>query len=222
MASGFVRVGEKRRTLTMWHQRIAVRSALAWLILLLCAAPGVADDSDIKLKGFAEVPGSSLTLPLPDGAPPVIIDVTFGVPAVTIPVEITPSTKIKSKSGTVLLADGDAVKIKAAVVGSVLSASRLELEDFPELELTGVVEELPPAGVDLPLAPGTTLDLVVSLGTSGIDVPVVLTSSTKIKNAPTLQNGDLVRVEAVVRGGVIVVTKLKAGDDDDDDDEDDD
>jgi hypothetical protein len=204
----------------MWHQRIAALSGLAFLILFLGAAPAVADDSDIKLKGFAGVPGSSLTLPLPDGAAPVTIDVTFGIPAVTIPLQITSDTKIKSKSsGSVLLTDGDAVKIRAAVVGSVLRASRLELGDFLELELTGVVEGVPAAGVALPLAPGTTLDFVVSLGTSAIDVPVRLTSSTKVNDAPTLHNGDLVRVEAVVRGGLVVVTKLKAGNDDEEDDD---
>lgn len=206
----------------MWYRRIAVLSAFALIASICSASLGVAaDEGDIKIQGFAGVPGSSLTLPLPDGAAPVTVDVTFGVPSVTIPVQITSDTKIKgkSKSGAVVVTDGDAVKIKASLAGSVLRASRLELEDFPELELTGLVEGLPAAGVTLPLAAGATLDFIVALGASGVDVPVRVTSSTKLDEKPTtLSNGDLVRVEAVVRGGRIVVTKLKTGEDEDEDD----
>ncbi len=47
-----------------------------------------------------------------------------------------------------------------------------------------------------------------------------LTSKTKLDaSSITLHNGDVIRVEAVVRGGVIVVTKLKTGPDEDDDDD---
>ena len=106
------------------------------------------------------------------------------------------------------------------MVGSVLRASRLELLDFPELELIGIVEDLPAADVALPLAAGTTQDMDVQLGASGVDVPVRLTSKTKLDaSSITLHNGDVIRVEAVVRGGVIVVTKLKTGPDEDDDDD---
>jgi hypothetical protein len=79
----------------MWNQRIVTVSALALLALLLGALPGVASD-DIKVKGFADVPGNSLTLPLSAGSSPVTINVTFGIPSLTIAVQITPSTKIKS------------------------------------------------------------------------------------------------------------------------------
>src|SRR5687767_10600397 len=139
-----------QEVLTMWNRRIAVLPVFALFALLCSVSPGVAaDEGDIKIQGFAGVPGSSLTLPLADGGAPVMLDVTFGVPSVTIPVQITPDTKIKgkSKSGAVVVTDGDAVKIKAALVGNVLRASRLELEDFPELELTGLAEGLPASGV---------------------------------------------------------------------------
>jgi hypothetical protein len=211
----------------IWYRRIAAFSALALLLVLCNVFPSAASDDpgDIKVKGFAAVPGTSLTLPLASGAPPVIIDVTFGIPAVTIPVQVTPDTKIKGKhgpAGTIVVADGDAVEIKASVVGSVLRASRLKLESFPELELVGAVEGLPAAGVALPLVAPATQNMVVSLGTSPVDVPVQLTSKTKLDDPPlTLHNGDIVRVEAVVRGGVIVVTKLKTGAEEDDDEEDD-
>jgi hypothetical protein len=207
----------------MCHRRIAALSGLALLVLLCSASPGMAaDEGDIKVRGFATVPGPSLTLPLPDGAAPVTIDMTFGIPAVTIPIQVTSDTKIKTKgkSPVIVVADGDALKIRASVVGTALRASRLELQDFPELELIGVVEGLPAAGVALPLAAGTTQDMVVQLGASGVDVLVQLTSKTKLdKPSLTLHNGDVVRVEAVVRGGSVVVTKLKTGPDEDDDDD---
>jgi hypothetical protein len=206
----------------MWQQRMVALPALAGLVLLLGAVSAAADDSDIRLKGFAVVPGSSLSLPLADGAPPVVIDVTFGVPAVTIPVQITSSTQIKRKAGadSLLVADGDPVEIRAVVAGDLLRATRLELEDFPELQLKGVVGGLPPAGVGLPLAPGTTVDIVLTLGTSDVEVPLRLTSTTKVSEPRTLRNGDLVRPEAVIRDGNLVVTKLKPGGDDDDEDDD--
>ena len=204
----------------MWYQRTVVLSAFALLTLLGTASPSAAADAgDIKIRGFAGVPGTSLTLPLPSGAAPVIVEVTFGVPSVTIPVQVTSDTKItgKSRSGAVVVTDGDAVKVRAALVGNVLRASRLELEDFPELELTGLAKGLPAAGATLPLAAGATLDCVVTLGASGVDVPVRLTSSTKLDEKPTtIHNGDLLRVEAAVRGGRIVVTKLKTGEEEDD------
>lgn len=203
-------------------RRISVLSAFALIALLCGALPGfAADEGDIKIQGFAGVPGSSVTLPLPSGAAPVIVNVTFGVPSVTIPVQITPDTKIKgkSKSGAIVVADGDAVKIKAALVDDVLRASRLELEDFPELELTGLADGLPAAGVTLPLPAGTTLDIIVVLGASDVEVPVRLTSNTKLDEKPTtIRNGDLIRVEAVVRAGRLVVTKLKTGEDEDEED----
>jgi hypothetical protein len=201
--------------------RIAVVSALASLTLLLGFAAAMASDSEIKVKGFADVPGTSLVLPLAAGASPVTIDVTFGVPMVTIPVQITPSTKIKMKSGRpITVSDGDAIKVEMVVAGSVLRATKLALEPFPELELVGLAGDLPAAGLTLPLAPGSTFDFSVTLGASGVQVPVRLTASTKLHDAPlTIHNEDLVRVEAVVRGGVIVATKLKVSDEDDDEDD---
>jgi hypothetical protein len=205
----------------MWTRRLAVLSALALCVLLVGASPVVADDDgDIKVKGFANVPGTSVVLPLVPGSAPITIDVTFGVPSVTLPVQVTPDTKIKSKLGLpVRIADGDAVKVKMVVAGSVLQASRLELESFPELELDGFAADLPPAGVTLPLAPGATLDFTVVLGSSGVEIPVRLTSTTKVRhNLQTLRNDDAIQVDAVVRGGLVVATDIKAGHEEDEDD----
>src|SRR5262245_11983851 len=158
--------------------RIAVVSALMSLALLLGGAAALASDAEIKVKGFADVPNSSLVLPLPTGAAPVTIDVTFGVPSVTIPVQITPATKIKRTSNApISIADGDAIKVEMGVVGDVLRATQLARVAFPELELVGLAEGLPDDGVALPLAPGETVDCIVTLDTSAIDVPVRLTAS---------------------------------------------
>jgi hypothetical protein len=172
-------------------------------------------DAEMKLAGFADVPpsgtGGTLTLPLPPGATPVTINLTFGVPSLKIPVEITHSTHVESETGLpVTLTDGDRVEVEAVVVQGVLRASRLQIDEFPELELNGTVKGLPAAGVTLPLAAGATADLVVTLGTSGVDVPVRLTSKTKFHGPSlTIQNGDKVKVEAGVQNNLVVATEIK-------------
>lgn len=209
----------------MWRSRVLI--AIASFALLAAATPGVvsagpSDHAQIKVKGFADVPGAALILPLPDGSAPVTIEITFGTPGVTIPVQITTATKVKLKGGLpISLADGDAVKVDMVVDGPVLRATKLSLESFPELELVGVASGLPAGGLALPLAPGATFDFILTLDTSGVEVPVRLASTTKIHHhtGPIIENGDRLRVEAVVRGGVIVATKLKGPDDDDDDDD---
>jgi hypothetical protein len=96
------------------------------------------------------------------------------------------------------------------VVQGVLRASRLKIDEFPELELNGTVKGLPAAGVTLPLAAGTTADLIVTLGTSGIDVHVRLTSKTKFHGQSlSIHNGDKVKVEAGVQNNLVVATEIK-------------
>ncbi len=182
--------------------------------LLLPSSGWVSEDTEIKLAGFADVPpagaGGTLTLPLAPGSLPVTLIVTFGIPSVQVAVMITPATAIKSESGPpVTLADGDRVKIEAAVVNGSLQAVELELEAFPELELVGTAQGLPTAGVVLPLAPGTTVDFTLAFGVSGASLPIRLTADTKVEGGPvTLVNGVSVEVDAVVRGLRIVATEL--------------
>jgi hypothetical protein len=199
----------------MCNKRIALFPALTVIaLLLLIPWPGLAsaDEADIKLKGFADVPGTSLSLPV---ASTVTINITFGIPSVTVPVQVTPSTKIKSELGPpVTLADGDSVKVKARVVGNALVASRLEVEAFPELEVIGTVSGLPAGGVMLPLPAGTTVDFVLTL-VSGVDLPIRLTSSTKVDHGSmmmtlTINNGDTLEVEAAVRDNRLVATQVGA------------
>jgi hypothetical protein len=167
----------------------------------------------MTIAGFVDVPGSgsgaTLQLPLPSGASPVVINLTFGIPSVTIPVRVTPNTRVKPASDPITLTDGDRIKVDLHVVDQVLQADRIEVEDFPELELIGTAKSLPAAGVTLPLAPGTTLNFVITLGASGVDVSVRLTAGTKIKaHTVAIHNGDPLRVEAGVRDNAIVVTEI--------------
>jgi Domain of unknown function (DUF5666) len=196
----------------MCNKRIALLPAIAVIALLLLVPwPGLAsaDEADIRLKGFADVPGTSLSLPV---ASTVTINITFGIPSVTIPVQITASTQIKSELAPVTLADGDRVKVKARVVGDALVASKLEVEAFPEVEVIGTVVPggtLPAGGVMLPLPAGTTVDFMLQL-VSGVNLPIRLTSSTKVEGSMTIMIGDTVEVEAAVSDNRLVATRVGA------------
>ena len=196
--------------------RAAVHALLVLLAVSFGSCPGTASaDAEMKLAGLADVPpsgaGGTLSLPLAPGAAPVVINLTFGIPSLSIPVEITHSTHVESETGLpVSLTDGDRVTVEAIVVQGVLRASRLKVDEFPELELNGTATGLPASGVTLPLAAGTTVDLIVTLGASGIDVPVRLTSKTKFHGQSlTVHNGDKVKVEAGVQGNHVVATEIK-------------
>lgn len=164
---------------------------------------------EMTIAGFADVPGSTLQLPLVPGAV-VVINLTLGIPAVTIPVQLTSATKVKSDFGLpVLVTDGDRVKVDIRVVGDTLRADKIEVEAFPELDVIGTVKGLPAGGVVLPLAAGTFQNFTLTLGASAVDLPVRLTSSTKIRGHLTsLKNGDVVQIEAAVRNNIIVITEI--------------
>ena len=200
----------------MGNTGTAMRALVILLAVLFGVWSGTASaDAEMKLGGFADVlpsgAGGTLSLPLAPGATPVTINLTFGVPSLTIPVEITHSTHVESETGLpVTLTDGDRVTVEAIVVQGVLRASKLKIDEFPELELNGTVKGLPAAGVTLPLAAGTTVDLTVTLGTSAIDVPVRLTSKTKVHGLSlTIHNGDRVKIEAGVQNNLVVATEIK-------------
>ncbi len=202
----------------MPNKRMFLLALMAFLALLVSPAtnPVWADDDndnhgrEMTIAGFVDVPGSTLQLPLASGAAPVVINVTLGVPNVTIPIQVTPDTRVKPASAAPLtLVDGDRIQVDARVVGNALRADRIELEAFPEVELIGTANNLPAAGITLPLAAGATQDFVITLGASGVNVPVRLTSHTKIRGHLTsLHNGDAIQLEAGVRNNVIVITEI--------------
>ena len=195
---------------------MGTRSTVSRSMLMALAVVGIWaatawGDAEMKLAGFADVPGATLSLPLDPGATPVTINLKFGVPSLTIPVEIAHSTHIESDTGLpVTITDGDRVTVEANVVQGVLRASRLKVDEFPELELHGRASGLPAAGVTLPLGAGVTVDFVVTLDASGIEVPVRLTEKTKIHGQSlTIENGDKVKVEAGVQNNHVVATEIK-------------
>ena len=199
--------------------RIAGRLTVLLLGLTVGCWPGIAPAaSTLKVSGFVDVsplgPGGTLPLPLAPGTPPATIQVQFGIPAFQATIQITPSTTVESETGRpVTLTDGDRVKVEAVIENGVIRATKLELEEFPELHMTGTAGSLPAAGVVLPLPHGATVDFTLTL-TPGINVQATLTENTKVEHGPvTLTNGGVVRVEGVVRNGKMLVTEISAGED---------
>ena len=193
--------------------------SFAIVALALSSWPSAwASNSELKLAGLADVPptgpGGALTLTLASGSPPVTLLVSLGEPPVLIAVQITPSTAIQAETALpVTLVDGDRVKIEGLLTGGVLQATKLEIEDFPELQLPGTAQGLPASGVALPLPSGASVVFTLSLGSAG-SVPVRVTSSTRIDEGPAvLMNGASIQVEGNLLNSVVEATELDLGED---------
>jgi hypothetical protein len=182
---------------------------VTWWLVALLVWPGVAGaDSDLKVSG-AVVSGGPVTLPLAPGAPAVTLIVSLGLGTIQVPVSITPLTLIEAEEGVpITLVDGDRVEVEAVPGAGVLVASKVEVEDFPEVELRGVAQGLPPGGGSLPVAPGGTLDFALVL--IGVSVPVRVTGTTRVEaGLSILANGAVVKVEGSMRDGRVVATQLE-------------
>ena len=75
--------------------------AVSAIILLLGLSPAIwpglaSADNGLKIEGFVDVSGSTLSLPLAHGAAQITIQVKLGIPAVQIPVQLTLSTASRS------------------------------------------------------------------------------------------------------------------------------
>jgi hypothetical protein len=182
-----------------------------------CGGGGAGGGDDtltrLWLEGFVDVPPGTLALPLGPADPAVDVVVTFGVPAVQVVVTITPDTRVRNDKGhevPVDLTDGDRVQLSIQVVGDVLWARSLRVEEFPELKLQGVAQGVPGGALALPLGPGATAGFEVRLGGSTVVLPVVLTADTKLDpDTFTLEDGDLIQVKALVNDLQIVAVKLE-------------
>jgi uncharacterized protein DUF5666 len=204
----------------MWSKRVGRLTvvAVALVGLVLAAGAGLAyAGSDVKVAGLVDVlpvgPGGTLTLPLAPGAAPVFLQIGVGTPSVPVTVQITPATVIKAESGLpVTITDGDRVKAEVVAVGGVLRTLKLEVENFPEAEFIGMVTGLTGGPVTLPLPAGQSRSFLVSLSLSGADIPVTVTSATKVEQGPvTLSNGQTVQVETVLQNGQLLVTEIAVG-----------
>lgn len=199
----------------------------SWILLVLLlgvimSPPRVwAGGSDGELKGLVDVPplgvlgGGTLLLPLPFGAAPVTVDVLLGIPAVRVPVVISPATQIETEEGIappVPLTDGDRIEVDFKIVGGNVIAEKLKVENFPEIEARGTVSEVPGGSLPLPLPLGASpVTVTFTLGASGVSLPVVITDGTKVENGGgfVLVNGALVEIEAISLNGQITVTEIE-------------
>jgi len=88
----------------------------------------------IDVFGAADVPDSSLTLPLAPGDPDVTIILSLGGkggPA--LPIIITPNTRVRGRT-TLTLVDDDFVEVKAVVQGGQVVALKIGRENKDEVE----------------------------------------------------------------------------------------
>lgn len=202
----------------------------AWISALLvglatvtfAATPVWAGKIHGKLRGVVDVPGASLTLPLPPGSPNVIVTLFLGGPSGSpVPITITPSTKVdaedskeKGAGGSISLVDGDSigVKAKAQQVGATMElvATKIELKN-PEIETFGAVD-VPGASLALPLPPGSpaqTFTLFIG-GIGGPPISIVVTPTTRVRaDGLTLNDNDFTEVKAVIQNGQIVALKIR-------------
>jgi hypothetical protein len=179
-----------------------------------------AGERDGKIKGLAAgVPGGSITVPLPDGVAPVEFQVTFGSPSISFPVILTSATDVDVEEGPSILSNGDAVEVEGSInAEGKLLLDELELEDFLELEIDGLIVDIPTVDntLTLPLAPGSpSVTVLFSLVVSGATFPMVITPATQVEGSTStlvLNEGDRVEFEAVFRDGEIRVQKIEEED----------
>ena len=167
--------------------------------------------SEIRLAGFVDVPGASLTLPLAPGSPPVTVILSLGTPPISISFTITVETAVEVEDGglPVTIVDGDRVEIRGQIVGGTLFANEVEVQEFPEVKLIGTAGGLT-SPVMLPLT-GAPVNFTLNLGVTGLaPLPVQITSATQVEGgAFTLSNGIPIEIEGVVQDALIRITEIE-------------
>lgn len=194
-------------------QRVWRVGAYGLLVLLLAglALPTGAFAKENKLKGFmVNIPGGSLTLPVMSDT---VITVVLGSPLVPINITVTPATMVEREegAGAVTLTNEDLVEVEFVITGGKAEATKLKLEDFPEVRLFCTIGGLPMGGLALPLSAGASpVDATCTLGTSGITEPITFTTATRVEgSAFVLMNGDNVEIQGRVRDNRIMVTEIE-------------
>lgn len=92
------------------------------------------ENPQIEAFGAVDVPGSVLTLPLAPGSSNVTILVALGgVGGPTIPVVVTPNTRVKG-GDTLTLVDGDFIEFKAVLQGGEVVALKIREENPEDVE----------------------------------------------------------------------------------------
>ncbi len=198
-----------------YQMKAKVVALTAVLLAAIVSLPGPVHGHGASVQGVVDVEpfgaGGALTLPLPPGSPPVIVNLSLGIPSIQILVTITSETDIDAEDGLpITVVDGDLVEIELKPGASGLVATELKVREFPELELEGTALGVPATGVSLPLPSGITIDFVISL--FGFELPLRVTGETQVKNGPlSLFNGVPIRIEGAIRDFVIVVTEIELG-----------
>ena len=183
------------------------------------ATPAWADKIHGKLRGTVDVPGTSLTLPLPPGSPNVIATLFLGGPSgPAVPFTITPDTKVdaedakeKVSGNVVTIVDGDSIEVKGKFVMGKIVAAKIKVEN-PQIEAFGAVD-VPGMSLTLPLPPGSA-DVPITVFLGGIGGPpitVKITTATRVKGGPTLTllDNDFVEFTAELQADMIIVKKIR-------------
>jgi hypothetical protein len=180
--------------------------------------PYVASAEDGKIKGLAAgVPGGSISL-LTSGNPSADFQVGFGDPAILFPVVISPTTQVEVEEGSfpATLSNGDAIEVEGRITPEgKLQVSKLEMEDFLELEINAFIVDIPTLDntLTLPMAPGSPpVTVTFRLAVSSTIFPMVITPETQVEGSTpplVLNEGEQVEFEAIFRDGEIRVIKIK-------------
>jgi Domain of unknown function (DUF5666) len=198
-------------------------------MLTFAATPAWAGKIHGKLLGTVDVPGDSLNLPLAPGSPNVTITLFLGgTGGPAVPITVTPNTKVEAEddeeevSESITLTDGDLIEMRGKLQNGQLVATKIELQEFPEIEVFGSVD-VPGTSLALPLAPGSP-DVTITLflgGTGGPAVPIVVTASTRVRGGTTLtlHDNDFIEAKARLRSGQIVAVKIRTQNEDEVEDE---
>lgn len=205
-------------------QRLWLGALLTLVVLGLggWVLPYVASAEDGKIKGLAAgLPVGGITLSAALGNSSAEFQVGFGDPAILFPVVISLTTQVEVGEGVfpATLSNGDAVEVEGSIDPATgkLQVSKLELENFLELEIKALIVAIPTPGntLTLPLAPGPSVTVTFSLAVSGVQFPMVITSETRVdESTPSLvlNVDDQVEFEAIFRDGEIRVIKIKKED----------
>lgn len=183
-------------------------------------SPYAATANDGEIKGLAAgVPGGSIALSA-TGNPSAEFQISFGSPSLLFSVVISPTTQVEIEEGSfpITVSNGNTVEVEGSIdpaTGKFL-VERLKLEDFLELEIHAFIVDVPPSGtggtLTLPMTPGSSpVSVPFSLVVSGQQFFMTLTPDTLVEGVPplTLNDGDRVEFEAILRDGELKVQKIK-------------
>jgi hypothetical protein len=133
-----------------------------------------------------------------------------GTPVIVVLTALT-TLKAEEDNQPPELRDGDRVKAEGNIVGGGLVLTELEIEDFEEVKLAGLVKV---GGIlTLPVATDTFISLAVG-GALGLDLTIKLTPDTRVEieelEGPSiLHDDDFVEIEVVLQGADLIAREIE-------------